>query len=212
MWGVYEMTETRGDRWHREAEDHLVRDGVVTVAVLLTCWAIFTTVGCSLCFGGEVHRESGTGSMRVDDVMMPEDERPVEATAGEVDPPTQDLTDEQIQGIYEETMREWYADSPIEDLHEEYAEYEPTGGLTMEGGVNYHDGRTETYYSSNVLHHYRTDEWTVDEEGFYRDDQGRYVVAASDMEQGTVFEGSKGECVVLDSGCAEGVTDYYVAW
>lgn len=32
------------------------------------------------------------------------------------------------------------------------------------------------------------------------------------MEQGTTFEGSKGTCVVLDSGCSEGVTDYYVNW
>lgn len=88
----------------------------------------------------------------------------------------------------------------------------PTDGLTPQSGVNAYDGRVETYYSSNVLYHYRTDEWSVDDEGFYRTDEGYYVVAASDMEQGTVFEGSKGECIVLDSGCAEGVTDYYVAW
>lgn len=89
---------------------------------------------------------------------------------------------------------------------------QPSGGLTAQSGVNYHDGRRETYYSSNVLYHYRTNEWTVDSEGFYRDSEGRYVVAASDMEQGTTFEGSKGECIVLDSGCAAGTTDYYVAW
>lgn len=88
----------------------------------------------------------------------------------------------------------------------------PTDGLTMQGGVNEHDGRTETWYSSNVLYHYRTSEWTLDSEGFYRDADGYYVVAASDMEQGTVFEGSKGECKVYDCGCADGVTDYYVNW
>ncbi len=88
----------------------------------------------------------------------------------------------------------------------------PSDGLTPQSGVNYYDGRTETYYSSNVLYHYRTNEWTVDNEGFYRTDEGYYVVAASDMEQGTTFEGSKGTCVVLDSGCSEGVTDYYVQW
>ena len=85
-------------------------------------------------------------------------------------------------------------------------------GLTPQSGVNYHDGRTETYYSSNVLYHYRTNEWSVDSEGFYRTDEGYYVVAASDMAQGTTFEGSKGTCIVLDSGCSEGVTDYYVQW
>lgn len=88
----------------------------------------------------------------------------------------------------------------------------PSSGLTPQSGVNYYDGRTETYYSSNVLYHYRTNEWTVDNEGFYRTDEGYYVVAASDMPQGTTFEGSKGTCIVLDSGCAEGVTDYYVSW
>lgn len=88
----------------------------------------------------------------------------------------------------------------------------PSLGLTQESGVNYHDGRTETYYSSNVLYHYQTSEWTVDDEGFYRTDDGYYVVAASDMPQGTTFEGSKGTCIVLDSGCNAGVTDYYVAW
>ena len=88
----------------------------------------------------------------------------------------------------------------------------PSSGLTMQSGVNYHDGRRETYYSSNVLYHYRTGEWTVDSEGFYRDANGYYVVAASDMAQGTTFEGSKGTCIVLDSGCAAGTTDYYVAW
>lgn len=87
----------------------------------------------------------------------------------------------------------------------------PNGsGLTKSSGVNYHDGRKETYYSSRVLRHYRTGEWSADGDGFYRDAAGYYVVAASDMPQGAVFQGSKGACRVYDSGCAAGVTDYYV--
>ena len=85
-------------------------------------------------------------------------------------------------------------------------------GLTPQSGVNYYDGRTETYYSSNVLYHYKTNEWTLDDEGFYRTDDGYYVVAASDMPEGTTFETSKGTAIVLDSGCSEGVTDFYVGW
>lgn len=85
-------------------------------------------------------------------------------------------------------------------------------GLTQSSGVNYYGDRRETYYSSRVLYHYRTSEWTVDSEGFYRTAEGYYVVAASDMAQGTVFQGSKGMCQVLDSGCAAGTTDYYVSW
>lgn len=85
-------------------------------------------------------------------------------------------------------------------------------GLTKSSGVNYYNGRKETYYSSRVLYHYRTSEWTVDSEGFYRTSEGYYVVAASDMAQGTVFQGSKGVCQVLDSGCQANITDYYVNW
>lgn len=109
--------------------------------------------------------------------------------------------------------QEWYEEPTYYESEPYSASYElPGDGLTPESGVNYHDGRTETYYSSNVLYHYQTPEWTVDDEGFYRTEDGYYVVAASDMPEGTVFEGSKGECIVLDCGCDAGVTDYYVAW
>ena len=100
----------------------------------------------------------------------------------------------------------FYADS--EQAYE--TAYFPTDGLTREGGVNYHDGRRETWYSSTTLYHKDTDEWTVDDEGFYRDSDGYYVVAASDMEQGETFEDSKGDCNVYDTGCPAGTTDYYV--
>ncbi|MBQ9001685.1 MAG: hypothetical protein IJ087_07525 [Eggerthellaceae bacterium] len=99
-----------------------------------------------------------------------------------------------------------------EPYYTETNAYAPTDGLTREGGVNYFDGRNETYYSSQILYHHNTPEWTLDDEGFYRDSEGRYVVAASDKAQGETFEGSKGECIVLDTGCAPGVTDYDVGW
>lgn len=85
-----------------------------------------------------------------------------------------------------------------------------SGGLTQSGGVYNYGGRRETYYSSRVLYHYRTPEWTADAEGFYRDANGYYVVAASDLPQGTVFQGSKGMCKVYDSGAPANTTDYYV--
>lgn len=114
---------------------------------------------------------------------------------------------------YETAYETWYEPEPTPIAYvEQTAPENASDGLNPYTGVNYHDGRTETYYSSNVLYHYQTPEWTVDEQGFYHDSEGRYVVAASDMEQGTVFEGSMGECIVLDCGCAPGVTDYYVNW
>ena len=116
------------------------------------------------------------------------------------------------------------ADEPQEEAEEYYEEewYEPeevytgvdsySGDGFMQEGVRDYDGRTETWYSSNVLYHYRTSEWSVDDEGYYRDSEGYYVVAASDVPEGTVIDGTKGACKVYDSGCDDGVTDYYVAW
>lgn len=92
------------------------------------------------------------------------------------------------------------------------AYYANGSGLTRSSGVNNYNGRRETYYSSNVLYHHRTGEWTQDSEGFWRDSDGYYVVAAGDKAQGSTFTGSKGECKVYDSGCAAGTTDYYTGW
>ena len=79
-------------------------------------------------------------------------------------------------------------------------------------GVYEYGGRLETYYSSNVAYHYRTPEWTVDEQGFYRTAEGYYVVAASDYEQGEIIETSMGLAQVLDCGCDVGITDFYTVW
>ena len=74
-------------------------------------------------------------------------------------------------------------------------------------GVN---GTTETWYSSNAAYHYRTGEWSVDDNGYYRDSDGYYVVASEDHAQGEVIETSVGEAKVYDSGCDNGVVDFYV--
>lgn len=133
-----------------------------------------------------------------------------DVSALEIEPVTQceNMPESQYEPIWDVEAQF----SEYEPMFEPVGLYEPSDGLTMEGGINYHDGRLETYYSSNVAQHYRQGEWTTDGEGFWRTSDGYYVVAASDMEQGTVFEGSKGECIVLDSGCANGTTDYYVNW
>lgn len=76
-------------------------------------------------------------------------------------------------------------------------------------GVRDYNGTKETWYSSNILYHYRTPEWTPDSEGYYRDADGYYVVASTDHGQGEVIDTSKGEAKVYDTGCASGVTDFY---
>lgn len=84
--------------------------------------------------------------------------------------------------------------------------------LTRSAGVNYFNGRRETWYSSNVLYHYRTSEWSPDANGVYRDSNGYVVVAASDLPQGSTVSTSHGMGKVYDSGCPAGTTDIYVNW
>lgn len=99
-----------------------------------------------------------------------------------------------------------------------YTASEPFGvsgdpdGLNSFVGVVEWNGRTETAYSSNVLYHYRTSEWTPDEFGFYRTDDGLYVVGSDDYEMGSVIETSRGPALVADCGGDPGITDFYVNW
>ena len=88
---------------------------------------------------------------------------------------------------------------------------DPDGLNSYSGRVDW-NGQKETAYSSKVLYHYRTSEWTPDEYGFYRTDDGYYVVASNDYEEGTVIETSRGEAMVLDGGCDSGIVDFYVNW
>lgn len=93
--------------------------------------------------------------------------------------------------------------------------YESNGnGLTKSGGVNYYNGRKETWYSQRVLpggglnipgRHVASD-------GTIRDADGYIVVAASDLAYGTVVETSLGAGRVYDTGCAPGTTDVYTDW
>lgn len=113
----------------------------------------------------------------------------------------------------EEQQEDEYCDewSDYQDYSGSYSPAYSGDGFAQEG-VREYDGRTETWYSSNQLYHKDTAQWSVDDEGYYRDSDGYYVVAASDMDQGAVFDGSKGKCKVYDDGCDNGVTDYYTAF
>ena len=130
-------------------------------------------------------------------------------TMGEVDAKSTEL--DELRTALEDAKRE-ALEAAAEAEAAEAASYANGSGLTRSAGVNNYNGRRETYYSSNVLYHYRTGEWTQDSEGFWRDSDGYYVVAAGDMAQGSTFTGSKGDCKVYDSGCAAGTTDYYTGW
>ena len=90
--------------------------------------------------------------------------------------------------------------------------YSNDSGLSRNSGVNYHDGWRETYYSSNVLYHYRTGEWTADSNGVYRDSNGYVVVASTSDPFGSIVRTSFGPGKVYDTGCAIGTHDIYTNW
>lgn len=89
--------------------------------------------------------------------------------------------------------------------------YSDEASSFMRDGVRYGENGTRyTYYSSNVLYHYRTGEWTPNENGMYTTSEGYLVVASSDYPEGTLVETPWGTGQVLDSGCSSGTIDMYV--
>ena len=96
----------------------------------------------------------------------------------------------------------------------EYSDAYNTDGPshTMPG---WYDGYLETYY--NASSHYLAPTWTLDSEGFYHDENGRYVVGveishADEMPYGTVVQTGKGEGVVYDYGAGAEVHDFATNW
>ena len=130
----------------------------------------------------------------------------IQDTAAPEEPETtQEDEPEPIWGVvYEE--EETYYGEPY------YEPYSGSDGFMQEGVREGVDSDTETWYSSNQAYHYRTGEWEVDDEGYYRDSDGYYVVASNDYEQGTVVTTSKGEAKVYDEGTDSGNIDFYVGW
>lgn len=94
--------------------------------------------------------------------------------------------------------------------------YYPSGSgiLTRSGGVNYFNGRKETWYSQRVLAGggLKIPGRHVAEDGTIRDADGYICVAASDLPKGTIVETSLGTGKVYDTGCAAGTTDIYTDW
>lgn len=106
-------------------------------------------------------------------------------------------------------------------------EYVKTGGVGKYRGGEFeipHNFRSSgvltdrkfryTYYSSRVLYHYKTPQWTLCNDGLYRDKKGRVVVASDDYKHGSVINSPLfGTCIVLDCGVgSSGTLDVYVGW
>ena len=84
----------------------------------------------------------------------------------------------------------------------------PDGLNSYDGDYDF-NGHTETFYASYA--EYDGQLW-VDDDGFFRDGQGRYVVSSSDYEHGTEIEISQGTAVVMDDGTDPGIVDVHVTW
>ena len=81
-------------------------------------------------------------------------------------------------------------------------------GFKSQGVVNW-NGTRYTWYSSNVLYHYRTPEWTVNSDGFYTNSDGYLICASDDYAQGTIVNTPWGEAIVEDCGAGSGTLDMY---
>ncbi len=121
----------------------------------------------------------------------------------------------------------WEGEDPYSEYNVSYdygysgeiyrAEYDPaynTNGPSREM-PGWYNGYLETYY--NASSHYLANTWTLDEEGFYHDENGRYVVGveighADEMPYGTVVETGRGEGVVYDYGSGAEVHDFATTW
>lgn len=114
----------------------------------------------------------------------------------------------------------WYeewVEPEYEPAWEDYGDYSGSVyssdfDFMRDGVARRDDGTPFTWYSSNVLYHYRTPEWNLDDEGFYHTDEGYYVVASSDYPEGTIVDTPWGEGMVLDDGCDPGTFDMYTAF
>lgn len=130
-------------------------------------------------------------------------EEPAEEEAVEEEPVEEEIAyTEPAQDYYEPVYNDYYAPS--------YGG--GSGVLNSYDGINYYNGNKETYYSSNVLYHYMTPQWTLREDGVWTDSEGYVVVASSDLAYGSTVDTSLGMGKVYDSGCASGVVDIYTAW
>ena len=137
----------------------------------------------------------------------------------------------QMRAAVEELEAQRIAEEEAQAYYEQQAYYAPSYGY---GGIYYaeysdayntdgpsrtmpgwHDGYLETYY--NASGHYLASTWTLDSEGFYHDENGRYVVGVEishkdEMPYGTVVDTGKGEGVVYDYGSGAEVHDFATNW
>lgn len=144
-----------------------------------------------------------------------------------------EMTAQADQAAQEAEQAPDYDETEYEYQEADYAAYSGSGGtyyaeyneLYNDNGPSrsmpgWYDGYLETYYNASA--HYLASEWTVDNEGFYRDDAGRYVVGVDindvnpdtgqQYQYGDVVQTGRGEGVVYDYGSGAHVHDFATTW
>lgn len=211
------MSKTIGEKWHVESQALGALEGIAVTAALFLGFAMLIIAGaCSCNAFGEERLQAEFDAKCVSDILVDGGIR----FAGLLSPMAGAVIEnaesepEEAEEVYEED-EPYYEDYYYEEEYYDYGGYSGGGssdGFMEQGVRDGVDSDTETWYSSNALYHYRTGEWHTDEEGYYRDDDGYYVVASDDYPEGTVIETSKGEAIVLDSGTYSGNVDFYTNW
>lgn len=200
------MQQTIGERWHEEAEEHLLRDGVAMAVVIFLAWIVFTAFGYTCMASadsGANERVTDNVVMEASDTLMPE-------------PPKQNVSKELKEQIDMEVQREWGLEAqPVDNDYVEenwYSDYGVSEGYSDNGdwasNFRFSGGGSDgtysyTWYSQNVLSGGGLTELNnngrhVDDRDFVCDGDGYIAVAMDGVEKGTVVSTPWGEAKVYD--------------
>lgn len=213
-----------GTRWSMEARKHEVRDGIAVIIAIVACVALFISVGYfAFCLSHPEEADAVEYESTRDVFNAVKDAMEIRNVDGDESVRWECLADIQAvkaeKAAAEAELLAWQQETWYEpEYYPVYEDYAPSyssgysNNFMRDGVVYSEDGTRYTWYSSNVLYHYRTPEWTPDDEGFYRDSDGYYVVASDDYDEGAVVSTPWGEGKVYDGGCDSGTIDMYTAF
>lgn len=218
------MQKTIGESWHDEAEANLKRDGIAVGAMLLVAFLLMTLMAAIInnAHADEPYSKENTmfASTPIDrvrrnliDVYEHEKQKKHAAQTTEQ---LAVMSEEQARIDEEQRLAEEAAAAEYWASQYYYSEPSYSGGtqgnpdgLNSFNGTYEFNGHHETFYASSAVY---DDQLHVDDEGFWRTDDGHYVVASSDYAEGTEIEISQGMAIVMDSGCEPGTVDVHTTW
>lgn len=211
------MKETRGERWHREAEAHVVRDGLAMAATLLAGWLLVTVAGCASAQAHQVPQDGEPGAefAYVHDWSEPKVPSGMVRIKQEMDAKTAESASEAPIEQTADSQSDYWDNGAYNGPYDPDLNNNPayTGGGNSYGnsfysdGVAYIGGQEFNWYSQNVMPGGGLDELNangrhVDEStGFVVDGDG-YIAVASPWGQdkvGTVIETPFGQGKVYDT-------------